>query len=144
MAANQTGRTAAQKSAAKLDFAIPVGSHAQILPPPMLSIHDFCDFKLPALLPTLINQEPADFFLSHTPSPVNAEMIQKLRYLSLPPENLVNAINNISWQKWQKGHASVRYMHLDDTATMYFPLWVITFWVEVIAAGKTQKQWLGN
>ncbi|KAJ7575938.1 hypothetical protein C8J56DRAFT_900545 [Mycena floridula] len=118
MATNQAGRTAAQKSAAKLDFAIPVGSHAQILPPPTLSIYDFCDFKLPAPLPTLINRQPSDFFSSHSPSPVNAE--------------------------WQKGHASVCYMHLDDTATTYFPLWVIMFWVEVVAAGKTRKRWLGN
>lgn len=71
-------------------------------------------------------------------------MLMHLRRLPLPSPSIIRKLNNASRQAWLDGFTSLVYAHLGTGAETQFPLWVISFWQEVVdLRSNARKRWLG-
>jgi len=134
-----TGATSippAARRAANKRFIIPLEMRTILLPDPYISLKQLADFTLPAVkVVTSSTSEPSNtiFFSKEEPSVINSSLISKLRYLPTPDESTIRRLVVEGCKAWVGGSKSIRYVHLaHGEATTSFPLWVITFWNEVV------------
>lgn len=135
--------TAAEKEAYRRAISIPTSIQTQILPKTNISIHEFCKYTLPPVQAT-VSTSPADalsFYSKSPPALANADLLRKIKYLPIPSPSVIQAVRDAAKKAWLDGYTSVRYIHLDDTATTCFPLWIISFWTEVLVLAKVLKSW---
>ncbi|KAJ6590815.1 hypothetical protein B0H10DRAFT_2197604 [Mycena sp. CBHHK59/15] len=98
-----------------------------------ISIHAVVYFTLPR--PTSAVQNASDtsgFFSNQAPDAVNASMIICLHHLDMPPITVIRRLIQDGKQAWLDGYTSVKYGHISGDALTHFPLWLISFWNDVI------------
>jgi len=59
-------------------------------------------------------------------------MLTRMRRLPIPSPSVVGKLVELKHQAWLDGYESVRYIHLCDAVTTHFPLWLVTFWADVL------------
>ncbi|RDB15164.1 hypothetical protein Hypma_004858, partial [Hypsizygus marmoreus] len=116
------------KRAAKASFIIPASVHHDIIPAPTISIYQLAQFTLPTQIRALgqkqklVDTDHTQFFCKKEPVSINENVLLRLRRLALPDTETA----------WLDGYKSVCYKHLSNCIETLFPLWVITFWNEVL------------
>lgn len=122
------------------DFDIPLALQDKLLPSRDLSIRDMLNFSVPTASVNRVEKSLDDFFrptLSHN---LNSDtIVSKLRRLTIPPTKIVNQLVEASRQAWLDGHRSVVYAHLGDATVTMFPLWVVTYWVDIVKFRATAR-----
>ena len=114
-------------------FLIPELVQNQLLPPPTLSIREMLQFALPRHTNNTSNLNMSAFFRKDMPGPItDAKMIGSLHHLPVPLMALVRKLECIKHQAWLNGYQSIIYAHLDKSVQTFYPLWVLTFWGEVV------------
>jgi hypothetical protein len=136
------------KHSAKGIFMLPNLTCQELLPDPSLSIKAMTDFLLPSQQPK-ITKEPSilsRFFSKDVPSILSGSVMTRLRHLPTPDSNTVQQLVEFSRQAWLDGFQSVHYAHLQSGSgsgtVNCFPLWVITFWNEVLDIRKICARWI--
>ncbi len=109
-------------------FTIPARFRQALLPSPTLSICGFLDFPFPPQARS--NPPESQYWSSLTPVAFD---IENLKCLSIPCRALLQDIKEQVYQYHSLGEAaSIRYSHLPTSLGLEsFPLWVLTFWIEV-------------
>ncbi|KAJ7106623.1 hypothetical protein C8R44DRAFT_596258, partial [Mycena epipterygia] len=114
-----------------------------ILPDDSISIYALLDFNLPR--PTLVARGTTNrdlFFSKYAPDTVDASMILRLRHLDLPAIPVIRQLFQDKNQAWLDGFTSVKYAHISGDGVTHFPLWVISFWNDVIDIRlQVRKPW---
>jgi hypothetical protein len=125
------------------DFQIPEYLAATLLPDAAISIHVLLDFLLPRPSMVAINsKDTSRFFSKYSADPMNESAILRLRHLDTPPVTVVRQLVQDRNQAWLDGFTSVKYGHLPGDGVTHFPLWVVTFWSEVIRIRlEIRKPW---
>jgi hypothetical protein len=130
------------KHVGKQEFLIPNFIRAEVLPLSGISIKDVLEFSLPTPTTPVQTIDPASFFSRTVPNPVSKTLLARLRRLPTPPKFVVDRLIELGYQVWLDGYQSVRYIHLSDTVTTHFPLWVVSFWAAVLDIRQTvRKPW---
>jgi hypothetical protein len=111
-------------------FRIPEFIQKQTLPSPTLSIREMLQFTLPRYSASRL--DVSAFFCKELPGPITEITISSLRRLPVPPVMVVRKLENIGRQAWLNGYQSIMYAHLDKSVQTHYPLWVLTFWGEVV------------
>ncbi|KAJ7832671.1 hypothetical protein B0H14DRAFT_3711968 [Mycena olivaceomarginata] len=117
---------------------------AATLPSPVpwsLSIAKLIEFQLPVQIPTVSSCIVSEFFSKTSPGPITSEGLLRLRHLPIPDTKLVRKLGAEMRQAWLDGFQSVRYVHISGTVVSYFPLWLITFWNEVLDIKLNVRQY---
>ncbi|RDB29959.1 hypothetical protein Hypma_014170 [Hypsizygus marmoreus] len=83
----------------------------------------------------------ACFFSKAEPTSGHGEILLRVKRLPLPDTKTICALVELSRQAWLDGFKSVRYEHLSDAVQTSFPLWVITFWNEVLDVREIAAKW---
>jgi len=136
------------KCSAKAIFALPYLTRQELLPDPSLSIKALTDFLLPLQQPNPTKELSilSQIFSKDAPSTLSESLMMRLRYLPTPDPITIRQLVEFSRQAWLDGFQSVRYAHLrsgtgSGTVTC-FPLWVITFWNEILDVKKIRGRWI--
>jgi hypothetical protein len=109
-------------------FTIPAYYRQALFPSPTVSICEFLEFPFPPQARSNIPE--SQYWSSHTPVACD---IKNLKCLSIPCRALLQHIREQVYQHHSLGQAaSIQYSHLPSSLGLgLFPLWVITFWIEV-------------
>jgi hypothetical protein len=131
----------ALRRSAKKSFLIPPDIRSTLLPVSQTSLKELADFILPSLQVKV--PDNSAFFSNVEPVMATSYMIAKLRYLPIPNEPTIRKLFMDSQGAWLRGCKSIMYSHLDATeqATTTFPLWILTFWRDVVDARRLVVQW---
>ncbi|KAF8145582.1 hypothetical protein K438DRAFT_1428875, partial [Mycena galopus ATCC 62051] len=122
-------------------FDIPEAIAARILPDDSISVNALLDFSLPRPVTALENPD-AVFFTKSSPAPIDESSLLRLRHLDLPPVQVIRRLAVDGKQAWLDGFMSVKYGHIKGETLTHFPLWIITFWNEVIDTRlNVRKPW---
>ena len=136
------------KRSAKAIFTLPYLIRQELLPDPSLSIKVLTDFLLPSQQPNPTKELSvlSQFFSKDAPSTLSESLMTRLRHLPTPDPMTVRQLVEFRRQAWLNGFQSVRYAHLrsgaGSGAVTCFPLWVITFWNEVLDVKKIRGRWI--
>jgi hypothetical protein len=132
------------KRSAKGIFMLPHLTRQELLPDPSLSIKALTDFLLPAQHPKITGELSilSQFFSKDMPSILSGSVMTRLRHLPTPDSTTVRQLVEFSRHAWLDGFQSVRYTHLHSEVVTCFPLWVITFWNEVLDVKKIRARWI--
>ena len=129
------------KRAGQAIFHIPEFIQKQNLPSPTISIWEMLQFTLPRHSSS--SPEVSAFFRKESPSPITEITISNLRRLQVPPVVLVRKLEHVARQAWLNGYQSIMYAHLGKSVHTHYPLWVLTFWGEVVRHRTTVREpWL--
>ena len=127
-------------------FMLPHLTRQELLPDPSLSIKALTDFLLPSQQPKITKDSElrilSQFFSKDEPSILTGSVMTRLRHLPIPDSNTVQQLVKFSPQAWLDGFRSVHYAHLQSGTITCFPLWVITFWSEVLDIKKIHGRWI--
>jgi hypothetical protein len=136
------------KRSAKGIYLLPEPMRQQLLPGPNLSLKSLTDFLLPSQHFNLARElsDPCKFFSKEPPTIVSENLTMRLQRLPTPDPDTVQKLIHFGHQAWLEGFRSVRYAHLqpeDDSGTdICLPLWIITFWKEVLVIKAVAGQWI--
>ena len=131
-------------------FSIPLKHAPSIFPQKTLSVKAMVAFSLPTHTSSIAAHSisPASYFLHDPPTPFTSNLLSRVRHLPMPPPLTVKALLEVGKQMVLDGFQSIKYIHLVDPVTMsqnvttYFPLWVVTFWVDVFFHwGNVSRHW---
>jgi hypothetical protein len=121
------------KLAGKQEFVVPSHIHAEILPSSGISIQELLGFTLPNQTITVnVMISPMAFFSRNTADSISEASLTRLRRLPIPPTQVVKKLVELKHQAWLDGCKSVKYIHLHDSVTTHFPMWLVSFWDSVI------------
>jgi hypothetical protein len=129
------------RKAAKDELSIPQSIESQLLPAWSLSIAKLIESQLPVQIPTVSSCTVSEFFSKTSPGPIKSEGLLQLRHLPIPDTKLVRKLGAEMRPAWLDGFQSVRYVHISGTVLSYFPLWLITFWNEVLDIKLNVRQY---
>lgn len=118
---------------------IPTAVQKAILPNPALSVLQLVAFPLP-----LITQgeavDPVDTFFSHREPTLTDPSI--IANIPLPPIATVTAVLEASKDLGGLNFKSVSCPHTGASSESTVPLWIITFWAEVLSIRETRQPWI--
>jgi hypothetical protein len=131
------------KHAGKQEFLIPGPIRAEILPSYGISVQEMLAFNLPNQTVTVNVIDPVNFFSRHAADRISEASLMRLRRLPIPTASVVGKLVEMRKQAWLDGNKSLRYIHLSNTVTSYFPLWLVSFWEAVLDLRKNVcKPWV--
>jgi hypothetical protein len=119
------------------ELIIPNKIQEQLLPDHKLSILEFLEFPLPTIsIGHPDSHLPSSFFSKKFPTVTDHNVIQ-----TIPTPSLVTVKALGQAYKDVSGFKSIACPHLKKTAAeRYLPLWVITYWMEVIELRLTWRE----
>ncbi len=120
---------------------IPSDARNSLLPSPELDIWTFLNFPLPPVAQPGSTTQPTASFSLADPTLPNASSIRKLL---VPTSTIVQDLYRGRLDAARQGLCSIRYVVNQSSAPVYIPLWVLTFWDEVIrlrAADGAYTHW---
>ncbi|KAI1788298.1 hypothetical protein LXA43DRAFT_873097, partial [Ganoderma leucocontextum] len=111
---------------------IPAQIRYTLLPSPELSVLGLVKFSLPAIAQVFDRSLLVANFLTSTA--VSTEDPATLRAIPIPHPSIVqDLLREVKQEDPLHGYISIRTAHLGDkTAPRYLPLWILTYWSEVI------------
>lgn len=104
-------------------------AHRQLLPDPALSVLEFLKFPFPVVSGTTSCHQISDFFSTNELTIVDEGIIQKT---PTPSAEIVRDLGKICKMPTLLGAQSIICLHLSSIKGECLPLWVITFWTEVV------------
>lgn len=123
------------------DLDIPVSIRNEILPSPSLSILQWIQFQFPVTMVKESTSQPSAFFSKSLP---NEEDPLILRRLPIPHAQTVHRLLSVYKKHLEAGSKSLNMAHLQasTTRTRHLPLWMLTYWSEVISLRSKRKPWM--
>jgi hypothetical protein len=138
------------KRTAQAIFVIPAKLRTELLPPNTLSLKALTDFALPLQAQqcqsTKAHSIP-NFFSQNAPLEQTSSSLSILRHLTTADVTTIQQLVNHGQQAWLDSFRSIHFAHLSDSLTSsenisYFPLWVITYWQNVVDVKQTRSHWI--
>jgi hypothetical protein len=124
-------------NAIHLSLQIPAAAQQVLLPKPHLSVLQFLQFPLPGI--TLRTEhKAAAFFSSREPT---TDDLLHLSKIPTPSAEVVEALHTTCKDAITNGATSIECHHIMHP-TPRLPLWIITYWTEVISLHKTRAPWV--
>lgn len=117
---------------AKDEFSLPQYIEFDLIPSPFISIREMLKFSVPLLSVPNSGPQPAPYFSKDAPDPVDKNTIQRLHNLPIPDEKVVRNLVHASRQAWLDGYKSIMYNNLSGSVVTRFPLWVLTYWNDIL------------
>ena len=119
---------------------IPPQIQKQIFPDTSLSVLDFLKFPLPIISGAASQHTTAQFFSNHKPTTEDVKVIQKIPIL--PAKNVAELVVACK-AAVILGTQLVKCQHAPSASRQNLPVWVITYWAEVLELRSTfHKPWL--
>ena len=104
---------------------IPPLQRRALLPSPELSVSEFLRFPLPTQDATQV-QDVSSFWCTEEPNVVAPITLEDLKDLPIPSPSVLKSLCN------HPGTGlSICYPHIYSPTHMRYPLWILTYWVEV-------------
>jgi hypothetical protein len=112
-------------------------THAmEMMPPGKLPVIQFAELALPRTSSELVYGESQLWFRDDEPT----TDISSLKHRSIPPTAVLDLLSRKSGQAWLNGKKSIADPRFNDGADR-FPLWTLTFWIEMSAVIQQQAGW---
>ena len=118
---------------------IPPAIQKVLLPNPTLSVAQFLQFPLPPISPFSEGHLPAAFFSCHGPTVDDSCLISKI---PVPTAERVEELHEAWKSAASMGWTSVVCPHTAMASGMCVPLWIITYWTEVINLCIMREPWV--
>jgi hypothetical protein len=118
---------------------IPSAVQKVIFPNPALLVAQFLQFPLPLCSPAPIAHRALAFFSRHPPTIEDVSLISKI---PVPSVETVKELQQTCKAAHTLGHASVVCPHAPLGSDKRAPLWIITYWTEVINLCATREPWV--
>ncbi|KAF7771768.1 hypothetical protein Agabi119p4_6079 [Agaricus bisporus var. burnettii] len=121
---------------------------SKLLPELDLSIHTLLQYDLPPINYTDLGRgTESAFFSISEPKCVDDEAITQLQYLPIPSPKHVRELVTLYPEAVEAGFQSLTYHHVQPSDITQdsegnYPLWVITFWEQVVVIKDVVRQWL--
>ncbi|KAF5323141.1 hypothetical protein D9758_018984 [Tetrapyrgos nigripes] len=115
-------------------YAIPKSAREAILPNPALNIISFIRFPTPNIRDTNLTAKQCT-----SAEPPTNESLRDISLLDSPPPELVHQLSEII--KKDPNIQSIILPYDDIAFDDRFPLWLVTFWTELIPVRTAQKSW---
>jgi hypothetical protein len=122
-----------------LGLEIPSAIQKVLFPSPALSVAQFLQFPLPPCSLTPVSYQPSAFFSCHAPTVEDVSLISKI---PVPSVEMVKELHLVCKTTRTSGYPSVVCPHAPLGSNKYFPLWIITYWTEVINLRMTREPWV--
>ena len=128
---------------AKQEFTILASVSSKTLPVLGTSIQEMIKFTLPSQLVTVNAITPSSYFSSTVPDPIHESLLVQMHCLPTPSPLVVGNLVELQYQAWLDGFQSIKYVHISNTVGTHFPLWLISFWAEVVDLQRIMcKPWI--
>jgi hypothetical protein len=118
---------------------IPPAIQKMLFPNPTLSVAQFLQFPLPPISPFSDGHLPAGFFSRHMPTVDDISLISKI---PVPAAERVEELREACKSAASMGWTSMVCPHTAMASGMCVPLWIITYWTEVINLCITREPWV--
>lgn len=106
------------------------------LPNPQLSVVQFMQQDLPPQSSAIDTTKTSQWFSKVAPSHNVASLMTR----PIPPQNVLNNLDEAFGQQWFDGAQSVRDPQFNDGAE-HVPLWTLTLWKDSVRIFRTQAMW---
>ena len=121
-------------------FEIPADAQRRILPDETLSILEFLQFLLPNISGAAPQQRASAFWSHHEP---NVRGIEEIRKILLPPAETLAELVKAGKTAVSSSTKSIRCPHMPSGSGRNLPMWIITYWAEVLELRRTyRKAWV--
>jgi hypothetical protein len=107
-----------------MSIAVPPLLRSTLLPSPELSVSAFLQFPLPAQDQTQ-HSDISTFWCTGNPN-INEIRLEDLKDLPIPSSKVLSSLlNHVGVSK------AICYAHLPTVKHLRYPLWILTYWIEV-------------
>jgi len=120
-------------------YSIPPDLYSSLVPAANLSVLQLVKYRLPLVLPSFPLTTTRDFFDPLPESPVDIAAIQDI---PSPPLSIVQALQKDLEIGVGTGHHSIHCIHVPSTLERTYPLWIVTYWVEMFAVRQACDTWM--
>ena len=118
---------------------IPPNLQKVLFPNPALSVTQFLQFPLPPISPFSAGHLPAAFFSRHAPTVDNIGLISKI---PVPTAETLEELRQVCKTATSLGSTSVVCPHTALAIGKHVPLWIITYWTEVLNLRALREPWV--
>src|ERR1700728_10241 len=118
---------------------IPPNLERVLFPNSTLSVAQFLQFPLPPISTSSTVHLPAAFFSRHGPTVDDVGLISKI---PVPTAETVKELHLACKSAVSMGNMSVVCPHTALASEKRVPLWIITYWTEVINLRTTREPWV--
>ena len=116
---------------------IPPALQKVLLPNPALSVTQFLQFPFPIISSTV--HLPSEFFSRHAPTTDDVSLISKI---PVPSGVTVKELQQACKSAASSGNTSVVCPHAPLASGKRVPLWIITYWTEIINLREIREPWV--
>ena len=117
-------------------LAIPPNLQKVLFPNPALSVTQFLQFPLPPISPFSAGHLPVEFFSQHAPT------VDDIGLISVPTAETLEELCQACKTATLLGSTSVVCPHTALAIGKHAPLWIITYWTEVINLRALRQPWV--
>ena len=110
-----------------------------LFPNPTLSVTQFLQFPLPIISQSSAIHLPSEFFSHHAPTTDDVSLISKIPVPSVPT---VKELQQACKSAASSGNTSVICPHAPLASGKRVPLWIITYWTEIINLREMREPWV--
>jgi Ulp1 protease family, C-terminal catalytic domain len=121
-----------------IQLMIPPGVKNSILLSENLSVMDFLQFPLPGIARDTGVSQPKSYFSTLYPTITDPKIIQKTL---LPPLPILKQLSQ-DIELTSTGTQSIICQHAPGVAGHRFPVWILTYWKEVVQIWPLKKKWV--
>jgi hypothetical protein len=118
---------------------IPSAAQKILFPNPSLSILQFLQFPLPIISAPSTEHAAASFFDNEAPTTYDISLISKI---PTPHPTVVTELARVCKAAITSGSSSVSCPHAALAPTNRLPLWILTYWTEVISLRAARAPWV--
>ena len=119
---------------------IPAHAQKKLFPDASISVLDFLKFSLPIISRATSHQKALTFFSTDDP---NVHDITEIQNIPIPPTGIVAGLVEACTTAFLLGNKSIKCSHLPSGSGQNLPVWIITYWAEVLELRTTsRKAWV--
>ncbi len=124
-------------------LAIPEHVHIEILPLPVQSILDFSAFQCPTVSLSMLVPAISSLLSSEKPTVVDVAVIYRIPLPGAATvKELAQQVHEIALSSPSEMPASIVVLHVSSTQQRTLPMWVITYWVEIMEMHAYWAVWV--
>jgi len=126
----------------KCTQTIPATLYGLLLPSQQLSITELLKYPMPAILSSCEFKD-INHYINDTP-PTSTGNTHTISCIPIPPESVVQKLQDAIKYK-DKSTSSIKCPHTQtssaNTADATYPLWIVSYWEQLIAIKQVCKRW---
>ncbi|PPQ86803.1 hypothetical protein CVT24_005671, partial [Panaeolus cyanescens] len=110
----------------------------QKFPSPQLSVIELLNAQLPRISTEIISTKPHTWFSEEAASPTATDQLWNW---PTPSKDILDSLLSAVGQAWFDGATSIIDQRLNQSTSIRFPLWVFTFWKDVMRYTAICQSW---